>query len=325
MKKLSIHILFWLYISLYVFDYFVDQNSLINSITYTAFEIVLYIAEAYINLFFLIPVILLKKGKLAYFTSLLILLSIACLSYFLLDLNKELLSQNFLRSIYTFFLNHVLFICISYFAWYYEKYFSEKQKRLKLENEKLQSEMMMLKSQISPHFLFNTLNNIYSLTLAKSDDAPKMLASVSDILRYFIYEGNKNEVFLESEIEVITKYIQIQKYRQIPGMNNIQFKINGDTSMLKVPPLIFMTLIENAFKHGDIVEKKDGFVNISFSVSGNKIEFVIENSYQPKEISNGIGLKNVRSQLDVIYGNNYQFNIAEENSNYKVSLILYGI
>jgi len=325
MKKVSFHILFWLYISLYVFDYFIDQFNFVNSVTYTAFEIVLYATEVYLNLFFLIPVILLKKGKFAYFISLLILLFFTCSSYFILNLNNELLSQNFSRSIYTFFLNHILFIFISYFAWYYEKYFSEKQKRLTLENEKLQSEMIMLKSQISPHFLFNTLNNIYSLTLSKSDDAPKMLASVSDILRYFIYEGNKNEVFLESEIEVISKYIQIQEYRQIPGMKNIQFKINGDTSVLKVPPLIFMTLIENAFKHGDIVEKKEGFVNISFNISGNKIEFVIANSYQPKEISNGIGLINVKSQLDVIYGRNYQLNINEENLNYKVSLILYGI
>jgi LytS/YehU family sensor histidine kinase len=324
MNKIGFYILFWIFISLYVFDYFIDEYSLINSIAYTAFEVIIYSAEFYINLFLLIPFVLQKKGKTAYILSLIVLLSVFCSAYFLTGLNAYLLSENVFRAISSFFLNHSLFVFLSYTVWYYNRYISEKQKRLKLEYEKLQSEMMLLKSQVSPHFLFNALNNIYSLALLKSDDAPKMISTLSDILRYFLDEGNKKEVFLESEIEIISKYIQIQKYRQIPGMNNIIFKVSGDPLGLKVPPLLFMTLIENAFKHGDIIEKKEGFVNIGFNISGKKIEFNIVNSFQPKENRSGIGLMNVKSQLDILYGKNYQMSIDEKNKSYNVSLNLYG-
>jgi sensor histidine kinase YesM len=324
MKKIGFHILFWIFIGLYDFDYLVDLFSLKYGLVYTLFEVSIYAAEFYINLFFLLPVILEKKGKFLYFLGIVLLLATFCSVYFVTGLNEDLLSENFTRAILSFLLNHSLYILMSFFVWYFYKFEKEKQKRLQLENEKLQSEMMLLKSQISPHFLFNALNNIYTLTLLKNDDAPKMLASLSDILRYFLYEGSKKAVFLESEIEVITKYIQIQKYRQIPGMKNISVNVSGKTSGLKVPPLLFMTLIENAFKHGDIAEDADGFVNITFNVVGNKIEVTIINSFHPKEMGNGIGLKNVKSQLEILYGKNHVMNITTKNNNFIVNLCLYG-
>lgn len=269
-------------------------------------------------------IILEEKGKLLYLFSLTALLSFFFSIYFLAGLNEDLLSSNFPRAVVSFLLNHLLYILMSYFVWYFNKFELEKQKRLQLENEKLQSEMMLLKSQISPHFLFNALNNIYTLTLLKNDDAPKMLSSLSDLLRYFLYEGNKQYVFLESEIEIIEKYIQIQKYRQIPGMNNISLTVSHTTPGIKVPPLLFMTLIENAFKHGNITEDKEGFVHIAFNNSGNRIVFTIINSFHPREKGNGIGLKNVQSQLEIIYGKDYVLNITDENFIFKIELHLNG-
>lgn len=204
------------------------------------------------------------------------------------------------------------------------KYFTEKEKSLKIENDKLQVEMMLLKTQISPHFLFNTLNNIYSLTLIKSDDAPKMLSALSDILRYLLYEGSKKSVFLSAELDTIHKYIDIQKYRKISGLNNISIQIIGDLSMVQIPPLIFTTFIENAFKHGNIVEDEKGFVSVVFDIQGKKILFKIENSYSTRELSNGIGLKNIHSQLTILYGNNYQLKVNESNSIYQVNLQIDG-
>ena len=324
MKKLSFHILFWVFIAFYVFDYLIDLFNLKSSIAYTLFEVSTNALEFYINLFFLLPMVLEKKGKALYISGVIILLSCTYFIFFITGLHNVLLSLNFTRGVISFLLNHSFYILISFFVWHFNKFELEKQKRLLLENEKLQTEALLLKTQISPHFLFNALNNIYTLTLLKNDDAPKMLSTLSDILRYFLYEGTKQYVFLESEIEIAEKYIQIQKYRQIPGMNNISFRVIGNSSGLKVPPLIYMTLIENAFKHSDIIEDEKGFVDINFSIHHTQIELSIINSFVPKEKNNGIGLKNVRSQLDLLFEKNYNISLSEDNHTFKINLIING-
>lgn len=324
MNKIQYHIIFWIFISLYVFDYLIFFYDFKDSILYTSFEILVLSSEFYINLFILLPFVLIKKGRIAYIISLVVLLFLGFSAYYLTGLNTVLYSKEFQRSVISFVLNHSLYIFISYIIWFVNKYFNEKQMRLQLENEKLQSEMMMLKSQISPHFLFNALNNIYSLTLIKSENAPKMLATLADILRYFLYDTDKKTTFLTSEIEIINKYIQIQKYRQIAGMNNINFNISNDNLALQVPPLLLITLVENAFKHGDIIENKDGFVTIDLVTINNKIEFVIANSFQHKGSSEGIGLTNLKSQLKNIFKDNYHFSIDDNNMVYKVTLSFYG-
>jgi sensor histidine kinase YesM len=324
MNKIYYHLLFWVFISLYVFDYIASFYNFKESILYSSFEVTALCAEFYINLFVLLPFVLNKKGKVAYTAALIALLSLSFSAYYLTGLNITLYNDDLLSSIISFLLNHSLYIFISYIVWFFNKYFTEKQLRLQLENEKLQAEMMLLKSQISPHFLFNALNNIYTLTLIKSDNAPKMLATLADILRYFLYEGDKKQTFLTSEIEIIQKYLQIQKYRQIEGMNNITFNVSDDNSIKQVPPLLFITLVENAFKHGDIIENKNGFVTIDLTTSHNKIEFTIANSFQFKANKLGIGLNNLESQLKNLFGNNYQLKIEDSNSIYKVSLSFYG-
>jgi sensor histidine kinase YesM len=324
MNKIYYHLLFWMFISLYVFDYIASFYNFKESIIYSTFEVTILCSEFYINLFILLPFVLDKKGKTAYAASLIMLLSLSFYAYYSTGLNITLYNDDLLRSIISFLLNHSLYIFISYIVWFFNKYFTEKQLRLQLENEKLQTEMMLLKSQISPHFLFNALNNIYTLTLLKSDNAPKMLATLADILRYFLYEGNKKQTLLVSEIEIIHKYLQIQKYRQIEGMDNITFNVSDDNSIKQVPPLLFITLVENAFKHGDIIENKNGFVTIDLATSHNEIKFTITNSFQFKANNQGIGLNNLDSQLKNLFKNNYQLKIEDSNSIYKVSLSFYG-
>ncbi|TRX38871.1 hypothetical protein FNW52_02170 [Flavobacterium sp. ZT3R18] len=324
MNKIYYHLLFWMFISLYVFDYIASFYNFKESILYSSFEVTILCAEFYINLFILLPFVLNKKGKTAYAAALITLLSLSFSAYYGTGLNITLYNDDLLRSIISFLLNHSLYLFISYIVWFFNKYFTEKQLRLQLENEKLQTEMMLLKSQISPHFLFNALNNIYTLTLIKSDNAPKMLATLADILRYFLYEGDQKQTLLASEIEIIHKYIQIQKYRQIEGMNNITFNVSDDNSVKQVPPLLFITLVENAFKHGDIIENKNGFVTIDLATSHNKIEFTIANSFQFKANNQGIGLRNLESQLKNLFENKYQLKIEDSNSIYKVSLSFYG-
>lgn len=323
MNKTYYHVLFWVFIFLYVFDYIIDLYSITQSILYTSFEVAIYCTEFYVNLLLLIPIILVRKGKIAYSIALLFLLSSCFSAYYITGFNKVLSPENFQRAAISFLLNHSLFIFISYIVWFFNKYFDEKQMRMQLENEKLQADMRLLKSQISPHFLFNALNNIYSLVLVKSENAPKMLATLADILRYFLYESDKTTTLLTLEIEAISKYLQIQKYREIAGKENIIFTISNDNSVKEIPPLLLISLVENAFKHGNIIENKNGFVYIDLTITQNKIVFTISNSFQSKVIHEGIGLKNLESQLKNLFGNRYQLNISDTNSTYKVNLSFY--
>jgi len=306
---------------LYNFDYFIDGNSVITSFYYSFFELSIYISEFYINLFILIPFLFNKNNKIAYFLSVFIVLSFFWALYYIFGLYDKLLNENTLRAVFSFFLNHILYFIISYFVWHYNKYIKEKQNRLVVEKQKIETEMLLLKSQISPHFLFNSLNNIYTLSLIKSDDAPKMINSLSKILRYFIYSGNNEKVYLTDEVETINEYIQLQKMRKIVGHKNISFNIKTDISTIKIPPLILITFVENAFKHGSIINNKNGFVKINIQLKNEKILFKISNSFNTKEKSNGIGLKNIKSQLELTYYNNYTLSIDDKNNIFDVILI----
>ncbi len=194
---------------------------------------------------------------------------------------------------------------------------------LKVEHEKLSSEMALLKSQISPHFLFNTLNNIYSLAFVKSDDAPTMIAVLADVLRYLIYESTVDRVMLSSEIEILQKYLKIQELRRIPGANNSNLQIIGTPEQIKVPPLILITLAENVFKHGSIISEEDGYVNIEVKIDENQVTYYLENSYVKTKSAPGIGLKNIRGQLDLLFGESYKMDIKEEIDQgiFKVKLV----
>jgi sensor histidine kinase YesM len=322
MNKLRFHLIFWLFIALYVFDYLIDESNVRWSAIHTTFEVLVYAFEFYINLYFLLPFVLKKKGRALYFIGLVGLLSISFLCYFLAGTNEVLLSPNWSRAIISFLLNHLLFILMSYFVWYFNKFEYEKRKSLRLANEKLQSEILLLKSQVSPHFLFNGLNNIYALALLKSDDTPKMISTLSDILRYFLYKGNEKEIYLSEEIEIIEKYILMQKFREISGMKNISFEVKGNPQELKIPPLIYISLIENAFKHGDVSANQNGFVAISFHCSPTKLEFEIKNSYIEKEVIEGIGIKNVKDQLNLIFENRHELIISQQNCIYGLKLVL---
>ncbi len=329
-RKIILHSIFWVFIFLYTFDYHVDEFSLRLSLTYSFFEVFTNGIEFYVNLLFLLPIVLQRNGIVTYSLCLLLLLTSTYLLYAITGTDNVVLSAETDRSILSFLLNHLLFILLSIFVWYFYKFEQEKQKRLQLENQQLINEIGLLKAQINPHFLFNSLNNIYTLTLVKSDHAPKMIAALSDILRYSLDEGQKEKGSLDSEIKMIEKYLLIQEFRQIPKKDNVRFVVTGNTAHKEVPPLLLITLIENAFKHGDVLEHTNGFVQIKLNVNENidkgtyELDFTINNSFQPNERWGGIGLANVRSQLALIYGNKHQLHVSEKNNVFTVQLNIYG-
>ena len=201
------------------------------------------------------------------------------------------------------------------------------RERQELETRTMQSELRFLKSQINPHFLFNTLNNLYALTLKKSDKAPEIVIKLSEMMRYMLYECNEKEVPLSKEVHYIRNYLELEKLRQHKDVR-IDFEVNGNIGNQKVAPLMFITFLENSFKHGLNNQIADGFVDIRMDVIGDRVHFYIENSkpetrpLQDHRRSGGIGLVNVRRRLNLLYPNQYALEIDDNPRTYAVNLRL---
>jgi sensor histidine kinase YesM len=322
-KKIIYHIFFWLFIFGFVLDYFVDLENITTSIKYSLIECLIYATVTYVNLLIIIPEFYKKEKPYIYILALFIFLVLTLIPYNLLGLEQQLMDDVSWRSKLSYTLNFTLFSLISFLYWYFEMFRKEQQNALVLENEKLNAEINLLKAQISPHFLFNSLNNIYSLSVIKSDDTPKMVANLSEILRYLIYEGQKKRVNLVSEIEMIQKYIGIHKLKKIKGAKNIEFTTNGIKSSHKIIPLLFITFVENVFKHGDIQYNEMGYLKISLNVNKDGVlYFKIDNSKKGVQKHNGIGLSNVKKQLELNYGQHYDLKINDNIDCFSVNLKL---
>lgn len=198
---------------------------------------------------------------------------------------------------------------------------NEKERRV-LENEKLIAELAFLRSQINPHFLFNCLNNIYSLAYQKSDKTPEAILKLSEIMRYMLYESNDLKVDLGKEIRYLENFIELQKLR-FKEDSHVQLHISGDNLNQKVVPLVLISFVENAFKHGIITDPENP-VKIDIIIETGKLVFKISNkaSVQNKDYTGGIGLSNVRRRLDLLYPEKYALSISHSKGYYSAELFL---
>ncbi|RYY30024.1 MAG: sensor histidine kinase [Chitinophagaceae bacterium] len=199
---------------------------------------------------------------------------------------------------------------------------SRKQMKLK-EKHFLETELSFLKSQIQPHFFFNTLNNLYSLTLQKSDKAPEVVLKLSDLMSYMLYGSNAPTVALSDEIDYLKNYIDLEKLR-FGNRLTLDFKVSGDPIGYRIPPLLLILFIENSFKHGVRNSIAKAEIRACLEVTDKYINFRIENPVSPDRLSSkgGIGLKNVRRRLDLIYGQKYKLETGQEEGRYKAFLQL---
>jgi two-component system LytT family sensor kinase len=184
-----------------------------------------------------------------------------------------------------------------------------------------QAELSFLRSQINPHFLFNSLNNIYALVYKQSAQSLEALATLSDLLRYIIYD-NEDKVQLQKELEYISKYISLQRLRfehEIP----VSFEVSGNINEVILAPLLLIPFVENAFKHGDLSVSSKG-ISINILVNREKIFFHCLNKIgnQQKDEQGGVGLQNVRRRLDLLYGGKYDLQVYEENDYFLTNLVL---
>jgi two-component system, LytTR family, sensor kinase len=197
--------------------------------------------------------------------------------------------------------------------------------RTELQNQKLSAELSFLKMQVNPHFLFNALNNIYSLSVIENTNkTSNSILKLSDLMRYMLYEkeDEQHKVSLEKEIKHINNYIDLEKLRHADEMC-INFSIEGDLNGKKIAPLLLFPLIENAFKHGLVTDSKTP-INIQIEIIGSQMHFLLENfknTYQ-KDVSGGIGVQNVKKRLDLIYGDSYTLRTTDTKDRYIVDLNL---
>lgn len=193
-----------------------------------------------------------------------------------------------------------------------------------LEREKLEAELNFLKAQIHPHFLFNTLNNLYSLTLKKSDLAPEVVLRLSGMVNYMLYDTRSQRVALSKEVESLHHYIALEKLRYGSSLE-ILFDVTGLIDSAQVAPMLLLPFVENSFKHGVSDEIEDKWITIHLNVTQEYLTFKVENATSPgrvpgkeKDYTGGIGLKNVQRRLELLYPNRHELKIVDESHSYLV-------
>lgn len=329
---LKYHVLFWVaYFTLNLVrwgSYFDDYwYSLRSSLV----EFPLHIVIVYFTIYHLIPKYILNKRYAEFFVFFMGALTfIYCVRT---GLNYLLVTKNIwpeaegVQNAFQF--NHILAVMLGEFyvvafvtaikltvEWVHEK-----QKADNLKKLQLRTELNFLKSQIQPHFFFNTLNNLYALTLEKSDVASSVVLKLSDIMQYVLYEVKAPKISLLTEINYIKNFLDLE---QLGKDDEIESKIelNGNLEGVEVPPLLFLPFIENCFKHGR-VDNPHLNVQIRFKIKENKkLIFTVENNFNKlvKTTKHGIGNSNVRRRLELLYGNQYKLEANVEKNNYKVKM-----
>lgn len=193
---------------------------------------------------------------------------------------------------------------------------------LSLEKEKSQGELDLLKQQLNPHFFFNTLNNLYSLSLQKSKKTSESILQLSELMRYTIYKGQEKSVSLSQELKYLEDYIQLQQIR-LKNPLNLKFKIEITHPDVNVAPLLLIVFIENAFKHGIEPAEDSAFLNVSLISNDKEVYFSCENSFDDENVSTpGIGIANLKKRLDLLYPNKHTLKFSSENHTFKAALTL---
>ncbi|PAM96343.1 histidine kinase [Flavobacterium sp. IR1] len=194
---------------------------------------------------------------------------------------------------------------------------------IKLKNENGKMELLHLQNQVSPHFFFNMLNNLYGWVAKDQKKAQELILKLSDMMRYSIYEGQKNFVTIGEEVGYLKNYIDLHTMRYHKKIN-INFETTLEDDQLKIIPLLYIMLLENAFKHGVENLRENAFVNIILSSNHNTVSFEVENNYDTdlENNSSGIGLKNLKRRLELAYPRKHEFSVSKNDTTYKAHLIL---
>ncbi|HTD99408.1 MAG TPA: sensor histidine kinase [Mucilaginibacter sp.] len=325
------HIVFWVSVITYlIFIY--HSNSKLGMpailVIFVGFGVI-NIGLFYLNFLYYIPKYLDKKKYKIYTLTLLISIIIFALGkYGITFMCRHLIETQHekMPAFWSYFigsaLTSIFFLFLSTALKFGIDWFLNERIQRDLENQRLSAELAFLKSQINPHFLFNSLNSIYSLAYQKSDTTPEAILKLSEIMRYMLYESNDNKVELSKELQYLQNYIDLQKIR-FGNKAFVDFKITGEVGGQKIVPLLLIAFIENAFKHG-VANDPEAPIRLLINLDGTKLHFYMENKKHTmnRDTEGGIGLNNVKRRLDLLYPGKYTLDIKDDPNMYTCELSL---
>lgn len=345
-NKILFHVIIWVFFILTSLIQFYESPFTINNDFYVQWftGIILF----YLNYFYLVPTLLLEKKYWLYFAfvlALIILFMVIRMTYFMPEFKhvrhidmppredmKFIGKGHRVRAVMArqplFFkigpsLFYILIITISAIIRTLTEFYNNQQNKLIAETHRTNTELIYLRKQTNPHFLFNSLNSIYSLAHKKSDLVPDAIVTLSELMRYMLYETDNKTVALEKEINYIQNYIELQKLR-LNNIEDIYINVHGDTKNKFIEPLLLISFVENAFKYGTDY-KGAAHIKIKITIFENSLDFWIENTienYVKDPENSGIGLVNIQNRLDLLYPNAHQLTITQDSKLYQVHLKL---
>lgn len=333
MRTALIHILSWLGLGSYLFIINYDNYREHYEPDFIVYKqiitMIVLVIPFYVNYFFLTPFTLIKKKKyLLFFLGALLIIGLdSILNVGFLHMMDLYLNNNFYSeqaswaNLVTAFTTPILFLAVSVGLRLSKEYYKNMRRQLHLEHQIAEAELQMLKSQINPHFLFNSLNNIYRLTQKKSDNAPDAVLKLSEMMRYVLHEANQKKVTLRNELEQLNNFISLQKLRMVdPSKVNYIAEYEGELTMA---PLLLIPLLENAFKHSDLT-KQSAPITIDVEIKGSQLTFTVVNGIDEieKHEHSGIGLKNLKRRLVLLYENKHELKLEQKEGKFFAKLEL---
>ncbi|GAB2825054.1 sensor histidine kinase [Ferruginibacter profundus] len=324
-RKILLHLLFWIIVLTYFAWGFGAKTSFATSF----YNIIIYLPGfmlmVYSLIYFLTPRFLFQK-KYGYFFAGLLVVLLLCLGYSelvqMVVKSKVFngLTMNEGRGVLPFIHIGGIAIAINLLKYWYQ----QKQQTLEAEQKKTAAELELLKSQVHPHFLFNTLNNLYAHVLDQSPKAPEIVLKLSNLLRFMIYESGVPLIPLTKEIKLLQEYISLEQLRYGDRLD-VSVTVTGTLEDKQVTPLLMLPLVENAFKHGTSNQTDQCWISFDLHVTEQSMHFKLVNSKDggPASVSNeskGIGLLNVKRRLDLLYNGRYTFATEEDNEVFVVNL-----
>ena len=338
-RKVLRHTVFWLILLLYYISSFWPLESDKVFLFEKMFTKVLVdMALTYLVIFLLVPKFLNKKRWLLFtlyglFTVYLAYVAYTAIRCFYLvpkypevfEMRPPLVFEDRITNVFSF-LNNLTGVILPTIILMVFGYYRRQKELISLKEQKKNSELEALKNQLNPHFLFNTLNNLYALAIKKSDQTPEVIAKLSEILDYILYRCNDDFVPIKNEVALLDNYIALEKIRYGSRLS-IQFDHDIQDNV-KIAPLLLLTFLENSFKHGVAEEVKEAQIHIDLKANDERTVFSIENS-KPQlstkvsaQARKPIGLVNIKKQLEILYSGNYQLDIENEDNKFTATLMI---
>lgn len=331
------HVLFWAsFVAAHTIYYGSLENDFMGELSTALRYLPFKMLVTYFTLYFTIPKYLLKKKYASAILVFIISIAVSaliqhCVDYFILIpvFNPYWTETHYLfypSKIFRTFMGMYPVVIIAAFIKLVKHWFEKEQQAQELRQQKLETELDLLKTQIHPHFLFNTLNNLYALTLKKSDYAPEVVMKLSELLSFMLYEGKADTISVAKEIELVKHYTDLEKIRYGDRLD-LTFNADGNLMAKQVPPMLVLPIVENAFKHGSENETGAVSILIEINLKGNLLTVLIRNSrsenlQMEQAAKGGLGLENIRRRLNLLYPNHYSLEIEENDHQFSVTLII---